>query len=191
MRTWPLIIALLISSCAPSLHTIQSRIAREPARGRLLSVPFIAQEEFYCGPASLAMAINYYGCSITQDEIAARYFKNEVGGLFTVDMIAAARDLGFEPGQGAGTWEMLKQAISEGDPVIVFWNWAAEPLPLRHFAVVVGYYSTGQKDWVIVHSGSHQNLVISRGRFERLWFWEDNWMMTIEPGLEACKWQSP
>jgi len=191
MKNWAVIFAFAIFSCAPPLDKIQSRVSRNPGAGRYLSVPFIAQEEFYCGPASLAMAVDYYGCSISQDEIASRYFKAEVGGLFTVDMIAAARDLGFEVGQGAGTWDLLKQSISEGDPVIIFWNWTAEPLPLRHFAVAVGYYSPGPKDWVIVHSGSHQNQVMSRKQFERLWFWEDNWMMTIKPGSQPCSWKSP
>jgi len=190
MRKPGLLLIILICSCSPSFQKIKSELAQNPASGKYLDVPFIAQQDLYCGPATLAMAANFYGCALSQDEIAQKYFDPDVGGLFTLDMIAAAKELGFEVEHGSGAWEQLKKDIDRGEPVIVFWNYLPEPLPGRHFAVAIGYFSDKDREWLVVHSGKKQNQVMARKKFEDFWRIEDRWMMTIKPGPNACKWRS-
>jgi|YelNatPaOPRAMG01_1025707.scaffolds.fasta_scaffold203612_2 ABC-type bacteriocin/lantibiotic exporter with double-glycine peptidase domain len=180
---------LLFFSCAPSVNKIKSELAQNPLQGKYLQVKFIPQKELYCGPASLAMLLNYYGCELTQDEIAERYFIAELGGMLNLDLIVAAKELGFEVEHGKGDWESLTRKIDSGDPVIVFWNYSIEPVPLRHFALAVGYFQSNDKEWLILHSGEKPDRIMSRAQFERLWAQEGNWMMSVKPSEQICKWR--
>jgi len=178
-RKWLFAIAVLACSCTPPLDKIKSELASNPTSGHYLQVPFISQQELYCGPASLAMVANYYGVKVSQDEIAARYFQAEAGGLFTVDMIAAAKELGFKPEHGPGNWEQITNRLRNGNPVIVFFSLTVEPFPTRHFAVAIGYLDSANRQYLILHSGSKPDQVIPRPKFERMWSQEDSWMMTF------------
>lgn len=180
----------LFCGCVPSADKLKSEIKQNPAQGRYLEVAFIPQKTHYCGPASLAMLLNYYGCNLTQEEIAQRYFLLKLGGFLNLDLIVASKELGFEVEHGPSTWDDLREKIKQGDPVLVFWNYAPEPLPFRHFALVIGYFQKGTKEWVIVHSGKKAEQVMNRWEFERLWKQEGNWMMTVKPGKEICQWKT-
>ena len=62
-----------------------------PASVEIERVPFYPQEQYYCGPASLAMALAWSGVSLTPDEAAAQVYTPGREGTFAPDMIAAAR----------------------------------------------------------------------------------------------------
>jgi ABC-type bacteriocin/lantibiotic exporter with double-glycine peptidase domain len=186
MRKAVLALALFVCACAPSLEKVSSDIKRDQSSGRLLKVAFIGQKESFCGPATLAMLLNYNGCSLTQDRIGEKYFSGAFAGLFTVDMIAAAKEYGFEVEQGPGDFDALKRAIDAGSPAIVLWNNLPEPLPAGHFALAVGYYHSKDGDWLVLHSGQKENLLMRRDQFEKLWKRENNWMMTVKPGPTIC-----
>ncbi len=176
-----LIIFFSFLSCAPSVEKIQAELKIHPEWGKYLQVKFIPSKDFLCGASSLAMLFSYYGKKVSVEEIAEKYFSARAGGLFTVDLIACAREYGFEPKAESGGWEKLKKALDEEKPVIVFYNQLPEPLPARHFALVVGYYQKDGNIWLILHSGKKPNQLISKKKLERMWKRTDFWMMTIQP----------
>ena len=185
------LLGLLFCACAPSISKIKSELAQRGAdnnvcEGKYLEAPFIAQKEFSCGPASLAMVLNYYGCLISQEEIAKNFSSDQLLGSFSLDLIAEAKALGFSVEFGAGNLEKIKQSLEQNKPAIVFWNYLLEPLPARHFAVVVGYFETHNQTYLIIHSGAKPNQVFSQKNFLKLWARENNWMMTIKPDNPTC-----
>ena len=68
-----LFLSSLLSGCAiilPQTSALKEhRPAELPARAELTEVPFFPQEEYQCGPAALAMALNAAGLSVTPESL--------------------------------------------------------------------------------------------------------------------------
>ncbi len=70
-----LLAALLMTGCAamgsgPSMNLPPTT----PSRVLLSDVPFYAQKKYHCGPAALAMALQWSGVDTTPDQIAEMVF---------------------------------------------------------------------------------------------------------------------
>lgn len=154
----------------------------DPSAGTLISgVPFIAQKDFDCGPASLAMVLNFHGINADADAIAREFETRDTAGTFTVDLLIAASEAGAEAHWIEGDMDKLKGEIEAGRPVVVFINRAVNPLPARHFAVAVGYLSHQGRDYVVLHSGAEPWLMAPVRKFERQWKRTGRMMMTVLP----------
>ena len=54
-------------------------------------VPFYPQDDYQCGPASLASVISFWSDSVRPAEIAEEIFRKSVRGTVTIDMILYAQ----------------------------------------------------------------------------------------------------
>jgi ABC-type bacteriocin/lantibiotic exporter with double-glycine peptidase domain len=166
---------------APALDANEI-IAKDPAAGKIINnVPFIEQKAFNCGPASVAMVLQFYGVKADAAAIAKKFESENVAGTFTVDLLIAASQAGMDAHWVEGDMEALKKEIASGRPVIVFLNLAVNPLPQRHFAVAVGYLKYQGKDYVALHSGSTPFMMEPVSSFAREWKRTGNMMMTMAP----------
>ncbi len=184
-----LIILFFLAGC-PGARNIdfKKEIKTDPERGHYISgVPFFRQEEAMCGPASLASVLNYYGVETTPEEIAEAYFSDEAGGVFPMDLELFARDKGLNTKSYSGDLENLRAEIDMDHPLIIFQNLAFEPVPLRHFAVVVGYYNDGDREWVILYSGETIDLLMPAGKFLETWKRTEYWTLLVLPGGQDGK----
>jgi len=166
------LILLLLFSCAGLSPNRESKTAR-----LIINVPFYPQEDYQCGPASLAGALNYWGFNIFPGEIAAEIYSPHAKGTLDVDMVFYAERKGFGAGQYRGSLEDLKSNIDSNRPLVVLVDdgfWVYEK---AHFMVVVGYDAGG----VIVNSGKEQNLFIPLGHFLRSWERTKFWTLRITP----------
>ena len=144
----------------------------------MAGVPLILQQDFYCGPTSLAMVMQWAGADVTQADIAALAFTPEARGTYLSDMIGAAR----RRGQLAVTftsYDALMAELAAGHPVIVFQNLGLRALPRWHYAVVVGYDL--EADTVTLHSGELDRVTMSLALFERTWARGDHWGLIVLP----------
>lgn len=128
-------------------------------------VPFIKQDSRFCGPASLASVMTYYGVATDQKTIAAAVYSEKLQGALITDLERYARDAGFETRSGRGTAEGLKAQIDRQRPVIVlvdlgFWV-AVRP----HYLVVYGYDGEGFK----AHDGYTPGNRYAYDRFSEIW----------------------
>jgi len=163
-------------------------VNENPDSGKILTdVPFIEQKRYDCGPASVAMVLQYHGVDADADRIAKRFESEHVAGTFTVDLLIAASDAGLEAHWIEGDMEKLKHEIDSGRPPVVFLNLAINPLPMRHFAVAVGYVSHKGKDYIVLHSGYDRFLPVPERKFKRQWKRTGKMMMTVEPKKEGGK----
>lgn len=149
-----------------------------PARVEIADVPFHAQEEFYCGPAALAMVLGWSGLAVDQDELAAAVFTPGRTGTLEHDLVAAARrhDRLAVP---VTTLDDLLREVAAGHPVLVLQNLAFAWYPQWHYAVVVGYDRPAGE--LILHSGLEARRTVPIATFARTWERAERWALVVLP----------
>lgn len=147
-------------------------------RAHVGGVPLIAQDEYYCGPASLAMVLQWSGADVSQAQIAARSFTAAARGTYQSDMVGAARRHGHLAVRLSGLDDILAE-VAAGHPVIVFQNLGLSWAPRWHYAVVVGYDLAD--DRVDLHSGGPAGESMPVRLFERTWRRGGRWALVVLP----------
>jgi hypothetical protein len=165
-------IFFILFSCAGSSFIKESRTSRI-----IPGIPFYPQEEYQCGPASLAEVLNFYGLKISPVEIAAEIFSKQARGTLDMDMLFYAQKKGLNATQYTGSWEDLQKNVNSNRPLIVlidegFWVYQKD-----HFIVVVGYDEGG----LIVNSGKEQQAFVARDHFLKTWARTKYWTLGIAP----------
>ena len=85
----------LLACTAPQTSQLQLEKPNDlPYQARVANVPFFPQEQYHCGPATLAMTMNHYGIKITPTELAKDVFTPDLEGSLQVEMKAATRKQG-------------------------------------------------------------------------------------------------
>ncbi len=139
-------------------------------------VPFISQRRNWCGPATLAMAARYYGVGVSQERVAEEVYQRRLRGSVTVDLLLAARRLGFQADAFEGDLDELKRRIAEDVPVIALIGTEREGY--FHYLLVYGY--DDEKRVLIAHSGRSAAQRISYREFADSWRDSRNWMLVVE-----------
>lgn len=143
---------------------------------RLLeNVPFFPQEDYQCGPASLASVLNYRGVPVSPGEIANAIYSRSARGTLNIDMVIYARSKGLEAEQYRGGWDDLRKKIDAGSPVVVLVDYGFSVFQSNHFMVVIGY----GEDSVVAHSGKHEKKIIPREEFMKSWEKTKYWTLVI------------
>lgn len=134
-------VAALLNGCAswtPQTKDLaQNRPAGIPLQRELADVPFFPQDDYQCGPASLAMAMAAAGAKVTPQDLVPEVFLPERKGSLQVEMLAAPRRHGFISYQLAPTYAALVQEIAAGTPVIILQNLGFKEG--WHYAVAYAY----------------------------------------------------
>ena len=173
--------AALLHGCAsftPQTKSLaESRPAGVPGARELTEVPFFAQNDYQCGPASLAMAMVAAGVKVTPDELVPEVYLPERKGSLQVEMLAAARRHGLVSYQLAPSYADVIREIAAGTPVIVLQN-----LGIKegwHYAVAIGY------DWdngmLQLRSGLNERQELPFAMNEMVWRRSGYWAMVAVP----------
>jgi hypothetical protein len=174
-----LLVSALLSGCAGLLP--QSGALRDeppvglPARAELREVLFHAQEDYHCGPAALAMALNAAGVDATVEAIVEQVYLPGRKGSLQVEMLAAARRNGLVAYQLEPKLTDVLREVAAGTPVITLENYGFRILPRWHYAVVVGYDL--EKGDLIRRSGLTPRQVMPIPVFEYVWKTDGHWAM--------------
>jgi len=179
-----LCLSVLLSGCAgmfPQTATLRSGLPGGMSeKVELKQVPFFPQEEFECGPASLAMALDAAGAKVTPEELVPQVYLPARKGSLQVEMLAAARRHGTVSYVLAPRFLDLLREIEAGNPVIVLYDQGVwSPLTSWHYAVAVGYdYDSGD---LVLRSGTIERQVISFPVHELMWKGSGYWAMVAVP----------
>lgn len=167
-----------LAACAQPFDPDQRLSVDVPARAQVADVPLIQQEDFFCGPASIAMVMQWAGSDITQEQVAALAFSPGAGGTYLADMIGSSRRLG-QLAVAVTTFDQLLAEVAAGHPVIVFQNLGLGIVPVWHYGVVTGYDFA--KDEIYLNSGQLDQMVMPFAVFERTWRRGDFWGLVVLP----------
>jgi predicted Zn-dependent protease len=136
MKVYLLLILLACVSCA-TRTPVTDKLQRHAESFRIKNVPVIEQKDHHCGPATLAMVMQYHGKKKSPEELAQGLFHKKLKGSFFSEVKARARS------EGMMVLEVndLEKAFAEvraGNPVIILENNGFPLFPRWHFAVLTG-----------------------------------------------------
>ncbi|WP_372625456.1 PA2778 family cysteine peptidase [Arsukibacterium sp.] len=155
----------------------------------ITQVPFYPQQEFFCGPTTLAEVANFHGLNTSPEHIAPNTFTPVLEGTLQIEMAAATRQLGMLAYQQRGTMSQLLSLVADDIPVIVLQNNSISWLPQWHYAVVIGYNIQAQE--VILHSGVTEAHRLNFSTFERTWRRANYWMLAMLPASKTSEHLDP
>jgi hypothetical protein len=163
---------------APALRTpLPSELT---SQRRVLAVPFHDQDAYQCGPAALAMALNWSGVPATPSDLSPQVFTPDRKGSLQNDLVTAARRNGRIPFPVRGMSGLLRE-VAGGRPVVVLQNLGFGWIPVWHYAVAIGFdLARGE---VILHTGPLREEPRALGVFDRTWARSERWgQVVLEPG---------
>lgn len=174
-------LTVLLSACAGRAPILPdpTSLTHLPAQVLLADVPFHAQDEYQCGPASLAMVLNHRGVAASPDNLKDRVYLPERKGTLQVEMVAAARERDLLVYPLEKKLEAVLAELDAGNPMLVMQNLAFDWYPQWHYAVVVGYDLPNQQ--MIVHSGLNKAQREPFALFMRTWSRADYWARVVLP----------
>src|SRR5471032_2879219 len=134
-----LFLSAALSGCsliAPQTSALKAqRPADLPPRAELTQVPFFPQEDYYCGPAALAMVLNAAGVKVTPEDLVDQVYLPGRKGSLQVEMLAATRRHGLVAYELAPKVEDMLREIAAGSPAIVLENYGPfKWFPLWHYS---------------------------------------------------------
>ncbi len=173
-----LLLPVFLQSCALLPAERMPQTPEGPAKAMVKDVPFFAQEELQCGPAALAMVLNWSGAALQPSDLTAEVYSPELKGSLQSAMMSAARKHGRVAYPFTGS-EALLAEISAGHPVMVLVNLSFFWYPKWHYAVVIGYDQ--QQGEVILHSGRTAGEVLSTRIFMNIWRRSEYWGLMVLP----------
>jgi ABC-type bacteriocin/lantibiotic exporter with double-glycine peptidase domain len=176
-------VALVLCACSAA-------VAAGPA-GLWLDVPFVKQERYGCGAASIAMVMQYWQRQQNKtpnDESDARniqqsLYSQQAHGIYASDAETYLRQHGFRTFAFQGRWDDLRQHLQKGRPLIVALKPNSGNTPL-HYVVAAGL---DQKPELILVNDPATRKLLKQGRsdFEREWKGAGNWTLLAIPNEAA------
>ena len=173
-----LILCVLAGCATPQTDRLLEAPTALPPRAEVADVPFFPQQQYYCGPAALAMVLSWSGLPVTQDEIAAQVYTPGREGTLQSDILAAARRNG-RLAVPVNELSDLTAELAAGHPVVVFQNLGLDWFPVWHYAVAIGYDLTSGD--LVLHSGLDARVPTPLATFERTWARGGYWGLVVLP----------
>src|SRR4030066_1857738 len=188
-RIWGLLAGLgLITPCLFSAQVYKYQKIK-PEKGYLIqTVPFEKWlERNYCGPACLAMVLNYWNetRSFSQRKITDEIYNSESQATYNSDLVLYPRTKGFESYSFQGNLRILKEVVGKDIPVIVLTK-TIKQVAKGHYRVVIGF--DDDRDQIIFHDpffGGRKAMTSKH--FMKVWELgkgrnQSRWMMAVVPG---------
>lgn len=177
--------ALALGGCAivvpQSVQITETWPAALPEHVELEDVPFFAQDDYQCGPTSLATTLRHAGVPVEPNDLVPEVYLPGRHGSLQVEMLAAPRRHGLVSYALDGSLENVLREVAAGNPVIVLQDFGVWPVKIWHYAVVIGYDQASGR--VIMRSGLRRRQLAPFAALEYTWKGSDRWaIVTLPPG---------
>jgi tetratricopeptide (TPR) repeat protein len=167
---------LLLSCTGLNKSVMLEKAGNVPPRVEIEAIQFYTQKAYQCGPAVLAMVLNWSGLPISPEDLTAEVFTPERKGSLQSAMVSAVRRNGRIAYVFTGLSDLFAE-VAAGHPVIVLQNLGLSWYPVWHYAVVVGYDLPEKV--VILRSGNIRRKRMSFQVFEKTWARSNYWGLLI------------
>lgn len=147
-----------------------------------LSLTVYPQEEYFCGPSSLATLLTYEHIEFIYSDIIGSTFTPGVKDSLQHEMKEMARHYGLIPYEINPNLGAVLSEISNNRPVLVLLNLGLTSLPVWHYSVITGFDTASKK---IFLTGSKNNQTgMSFDEFERFFERAGRWaIVALKPPL--------
>jgi hypothetical protein len=162
---------------APAGTPLAAIVEALPRQASVPGVPFHPQDDYQCGPASLAMALGALGRERTPESLTDAVYLPARRGSLQAEMLALPRREGLLAIRAPGELAALLRLVADGHAVVVFQNLGLAIAPVWHYAVLIGYDLDAGR--VVLHSGTSASLPLSLDTFERTWGRAGHWAMVV------------
>ena len=187
-RIWGLLAGLgLITPCLFSAQVFKYQKTK-PEKGYVIqTVPYEKWlERNYCGPACLAMVLNYWDetRSFSQRKITAEIFDSQSQATYNSELVLYPRTKGFESYSFQGNLRILKDVVAKDIPVVVLTK-TIKQIAKGHYRVVIGF-DEGE-DQIIFHDPYFgDRSAMTSEDFMKVWELgkgrnQSRWMMAVVP----------
>jgi tetratricopeptide (TPR) repeat protein len=173
-----LFVTLMLGCAHHSLERYSVSVSELPRSVDIPSVPFYPQQDHHCGPAAMAMVLQWTGENISPRNLVPEIFTPSRQGSLQSTLISAARRHNRLAYPFQGLDELLTE-LAAGHPVIVLQNLGLRWFPRWHYAVSIGYDMA--KDVIILHSGEKAGRHMGWKLFVRTWRRADYWGLVVLP----------
>ncbi|MGQ4880218.1 PA2778 family cysteine peptidase [Billgrantia sp. LNSP4103-1] len=172
---------LLLAGCVSSPKLADTTEQALPRQAEVEDVPFHAQREYQCGPASLAMVLNHDDVDVAMETLIPQVFIPSREGSVQPEMLATVRRHGRIPFVLNDSLDALLTEIAGGNPVVVMQNLSLPAWPMWHYAVAIGYDLDAEE--LTLHSGEEAERIESFRRFDATWARSGRWaFVALRPG---------
>lgn len=183
-----IILFICASGCAPERT---ARVSDDPLLNKadryyIPQVPFIKQRKNFCGPASIAAVLNYWGKDISQDDVASELYIAPAKGTLNIDIAGYVMKHGLWAQEYNADFEGLKPYIRANIPVVVLQELGLAPLVKYHYSILIGYDDANK--FVILHTARSQDKKVGYRNFKSSWKHAGNWALIVAPP-EDVAWQ--
>ena len=166
--TSPTLLPVLLPTVTPTQAPTPVPTARS---ARLYGIQHAWQTWNNCGPATLAMALSYYGSDLDQAAAGAALRGNpDDKNVSPAELIAFARAQGFQARLLVnGDADRLRRLIDAGVPVLIeTWLDPEDAGGLGHYRLLVGYDDDAET-WIAYDTYVGVNLVDPQGDYQGIW----------------------
>ena len=167
---------LLLSCTGLNKSVMLEKAGNVPPRVEIKAIQFYPQKAYQCGPAALAMVLNWSGLTISPEELTVEVFTPERKGSLQSAMVSAVRRNGRIAYVFTGLSDLFTE-VAAGHPVVVLQNLGLPWYPVWHYAVVIGYDLPEQI--IILRSGNIRRKLMPFRIFEKTWARSDYWGLLI------------
>lgn len=146
-----------------------------------LTVPFVAQDDELCGPATLSMLLQAAGLAGPMAVLTEQVYLPGRGGSLQIEMLAATRRHGALAFTLAPRLQAVCEQLAAGAPVALLLNLSLPIWPRWHYAVLVGYdLDAGTAR---LHSGTRAGDEWPLATLEHTWARAGSWaFVALPPG---------
>jgi len=162
-----LLVSLFALSCATAPCFWDLRADLEACGHYIPGIPFIPQEESRCGPAALAMVLQYWGAKVSEDEVAKETFLPALRGTLISDLRVFSERKGFRATSYSSSPDDLRFRISKNEPLILLLDLGRGSYQKPHYILAIGFHEG--KGVLIAHSGRNENQVIPYDKLISRW----------------------
>lgn len=162
-------------------------IAFAQSTGIWLDVPFVQQEKNGCGAAVIAMVIDYWRNQqrnpqpfhVNASEIQRALYSAQAHGIYSSDLQRYFEEHNFRTFAFKGDWNLLREHLEKGRPLIVALKPAKGETSL-HYVVVAGLDASSGV--IMLNDPAQKKLLkVERRRFEREWQAVNRWTLLAIP----------
>lgn len=143
-----------------------------------IKVPFYQQSDDLCGPAAMAMVMEWGGQTVDLAKLHTQIYTHGLGGSLQQDMLASARRHGLLA-VSINSVDALLQELSHGHPVILLLNLRLAQWPQWHYVVVTGF--DADRETALIHDGQTANREIPLATLFGQWYRGERWGLVVTP----------